>query len=256
MRTLAILQARVSSTRFPGKVLADLEGKPMIIQQFKRISRAENLDRIVVATSMDSTDDLLTEILESNGVDVVRGDLENVLARFIKVIDIYEPEIVVRLTGDCPLTSPSVIDTVVSRFHESGADYVSNTLTPTYPDGLDVEVVRAEVLRQVAASTQDPSETEHVTLGVYRKPDLYRVMNVSGEHDLSSLRWTVDSPEDFAFVRGVYRDLYPENPDFDVAEILEYLERHPERNRTSSDASRNAALKGLYTGAMTAFPEG
>jgi len=255
MKTLAILQARMSSTRFPGKVLSDLEGKPMVMRQIERISRAATLDGIVVATSTDSTDDKLTNILHSGGIKVVRGDLDNVLERFIKVIELYKPDTVVRLTGDCPLASWTVIDTVVDRFHEGDVEYASNTLTPTYPDGLDVEVVRADVLRDVAATSQDVAEKEHVTLGVYRRPDRYRVVNVTGDRDLSGLRWTVDNPEDFAFVREIYRELHRANPEFDVPEILDYLERHPERSRTSADATRNAALKGLYLGAMTTLPE-
>jgi spore coat polysaccharide biosynthesis protein SpsF len=145
-----------------------------------------------------------------------------------------------------------VIDRVVDRFHESGADYASNTMIPTYPDGLDVEVVKAAVLREVANLATDPAEREHVTLGVYRRPERFLIENVAGEPDLSALRWTVDTPEDLAFVTGVYEELLPGNPGFDVTEILDYLARHPERGRTTADAARNAALQGLDTGAMHA----
>lgn len=252
MSTLAIVQARMTSSRLPGKVLAPLVGRPMVVRQLERIARASSLDGIVVATSSDSSDDELTAVVSDWGVPVVRGSLKDVLDRYVTAMDAYQPDTVVRLTADCPLTSPAVIDTVVTRFHESGADYVSNTMTPTYPDGLDVEVVKADVLRQVAAIAVDPPEREHVTLGVYRRDDLFAVENVAGDRDLSSLRWTVDTPEDFAFVRGVYEELYPPNPEFDVAEILAYLERHPDRNRTTADAARNAALQGLDTGAMNA----
>ena len=250
--TLAIVQARMSSSRFPGKVLAPLAGEPMIIRQLERIGRAETLDGIVVATSEDATDDQLVRVLEDNGIEVVRGDLTDVLARFITVIDRFEPTTVVRLTADCPLTSPMVIDRVVARFDEGDHDYVSNTMTPTYPDGLDVEVVKASVLREVALLTTDRDEREHVTLGVYRRPDQYRIGNVVGDGDLSSLRWTVDTPEDYAFVSAVYDELYPANPLFDFSDVLAYLERHPERSRTEADAVRNAALEGLDTGAMNA----
>ena len=250
MKTLAIVQARTSSTRYPGKVLAPLAGQPMILRQLERIQRAETIDGIVIATSTDSTDDELAKLLELHEFKVVRGDLNDVLARFIKVINQYQPETVVRLTADCPLISPKVIDQVVTRFEQGNCDYVSNTMTPTYPDGLDVEVVRASVLREVAETSADAHEREHVTLGVYRQPEKYRILNVACDEDFSHLRWTVDTPDDFVFVTGVYEEIYPLNPNFDLDEVLTYLQEHPERNRTTQDAMRNAALEGLDTGAM------
>lgn len=252
MSTLAIVQARMTSTRFPGKVLAPLAGKPMVLRQLERIQRARTLDAVVVATSSDPSDDELAAVIERAGVPVVRGSLDDVLARFIAAIDVFGPDTVVRLTADCPLTSPAVIDLVVNAFRASDADYTSNTMTPTYPDGLDVEVVKAAVLREVASIATDPAEREHVTLGVYRRHDHYRIENVTAERDLSSLRWTVDTPDDYAFVRGVYDDLLPAKEDFDLDDVLDYLARHPERRRTEADAARNAALAGLDTGAMNA----
>ncbi len=130
------------------------------------------------------------------------------------------------------------------------ADYVSNTLEPTWPDGVDVEVVRASALRWVAANSEDQHEHEHVTLGVYRRPDRFRCANVAGDVDLSALRWTVDNADDLAFVREVYAELLPEAPVFDVADVLALLERRPSLSRTSADSARNAALNGLETGAM------
>lgn len=250
MTTLAVVQARTTSSRFPGKVLAPLVGEPMLIRQLERIRRAGTLDGMVVATSTDDSDDELVRVAEEWGVPVVRGPLEDVLGRYVAVLDAYAPATVVRLTADCPLTSPVVIDRVVTRFQHSDADYVSNTMTPSFPDGLDVEVVRADVLRIVASLSSDPPEREHVTLGIYRRPDMFAIENVAATVDQSSLRWTVDSPEDFAFVKGVYEELWPDNPEFDVPEILDYLDRHPERIRTSADAVRNAALRGLNTGVM------
>ena len=252
VKTLAVLQARMTSTRFPGKVVADLAGQPMLLRQIERMKRAETLDGIVVATSTDASDDELAQLIEDNEFNVVRGDLNDVLARFIKAIDQYQPETVVRLTADCPLISPKVIDQVVTRFQQGDCDYASNTMTPTYPDGLDVEVVKASVLQEVARNSTDKDEREHVTLGVYRRPDVFRIANVAGDVDLSHLRWTVDTPDDFAFVAAVYGELYPAKPDFDLADVLAYLERHPERTRTETDATRNAALAGLDTGAMNA----
>lgn len=252
METLGILQARMNSSRLPGKVLAPILGEPMIGRQIERLRRADSLDGFVVATSVDASDDELSDYLTTLDVAVVRGSLDDVLGRFVDVIDEYRPRTVVRLTADCPLASPRVIDRVVGEFHASGLDYVSNTLEPTYPDGLDVEAVRADVLRWVAANSADSHEHEHVTLGVYRRPERFAVGNVRNERDLSNLRWTVDTPEDLEFVRSVYGRLYPGTPDFDVADVLALLDREPGLSRTSMDAERNAALKGLDTGAMNA----
>jgi spore coat polysaccharide biosynthesis protein SpsF len=252
MTTLAILQARTTSTRLPGKVLLPLEGEPMILRQLERIKRADSIDEIVVATSIDPSDDELAQLLLDRGHNVVRGPLDDVLARFIKVLDEFPADTVVRLTADCPLISPIVIDLVFNQFHASGADYLSNTLTPTYPDGLDVEVVKASVLREVAKVSTDKPEREHVTLGIYRKPEKYAVSNLADPRgaDNSHLRWTVDNPDDFEFVSKVYAALLPSNPDFDYQDVLDHLKSNAELSRTDKASPRSAALAGLETGAM------
>ena len=258
MTTLAVVQARMTSTRFPGKVLAPLVGEPMILRQLERVTRSTLLDGLIVATSTDPSDDPLVEVLHSAGYSVFRGSLDDVLARFIGAIDTFESSTsrtvadVVRLTADCPLTSPMVIDEVISAFRNSEADYLSNTMTPTYPDGLDAEVVKVTVLREVASVAIDPPEREHVTLGVYRRNDDYSIGNFSDSQDHSELRWTVDTPEDLSFVSQVFEELYPQNPNFEYEDVLAYLRKYPERNRTEKDAVRNAALQGIDTGAMNA----
>ena len=242
----------MSSTRLPGKVMRPLLGEPMIGRQIERIRRAQLIDRLVIATSTDPADDLLAEYAAGLDIAVVRGPLDDVLARFILAVDQFEPDAVVRLTADCPLASPAVIDLVIEQFHETQADYCSNTLQPTYPDGLDVEVVRPAALRAVADAGSDAAEREHVTLGVYRRPGQFVLANVRGEPDLSHLRWTVDTAEDLAFVEEVYSALFPSDPDFDVREIVQLLEERPALVRSTADEVRNAALIGLDTGAMHA----
>lgn len=247
---IAIVQARMGSTRLPGKVLSYLEGAPMLQRQLERVQRATALDRIVVATSDDRSDDPIVELCSQLDIPVFRGDLNDVLSRFAGAIAQFEPEVVVRITADCPLASPSVIDSVVDAFLDAGVDYLSNTLQPSFPDGIDVEVVRADVLLDVCATSTDAAEREHVTLGVYRQPDKYSVANFAGDRDLSQLRWTVDNPEDLEFVQWVYQQLFPINQQFDIDDVLALLESNPDRSRTSADSKRNAALDGLDTGAM------
>ena len=250
MTTLGILQARMTSSRLPGKVLEPILGVPMIGRQIERLARASSLDGLVVATSVDASDDELVAYLDTLGVPVIRGSLADVLGRFVAVLDAFSPAVVVRLTADCPLASPAVLDQVVGEFHARDLDYVSNTMVPTYPDGVDVEVVRADALRWVAANSDDPHEHEHVTLGVYRRPEQFTVGNVAGDEDLSGLRWTVDNADDLAFVRKVYARLYPTNPEFELADVLTLVRAEPNLSRTTMDAARNAALDGLDTGAM------
>ncbi len=252
MTTIAILQARMTSTRLPGKVMAPVTGAPMIQRQIERIRRADSLDELIVATSVDPTDDQLAAFVESLGVAVVRGPLDDVLARYTQAIAQFRPDVVVRLTADCPLTSPSVIDDVVRAFSAGDFDYCSNTLEPTFPDGLDTEVVRSHALEWVDAHTDDPHEREHVTLGVYRRPERFRLGNHRNGTDLSALRWTVDTAEDLEFVRAVYGELFDANPSFELADVLDLLRRRPELSRSTIHEPRNAALDGLDTGAMNA----
>lgn len=248
--TWAIVQARTTSSRLPGKVLRPLAGEPMVLRQLERISRATRLDGIVVATSEDPSDDDLAILLADAGYDYVRGPLDDVLGRFIVAVDEYQPDVVVRLTADCPLISPTVIDLVVERFHSSTADYVSNTMEPTYPDGLDVEVTTAAALREMAPVSTDVHEREHVTLGIYRRTDRFRVENFADPagRNNSQLRWTVDNAEDFVFVSEIYQQLFP--AEFEYDDVLALLAANPQLNRTVADAPRNAALDGLDTGAM------
>lgn len=246
----AIVQARMSSTRLPGKVLRELSGAPMLERQLERVQRATLLSNVVVATSTDISDDPIASLCEELGVDCYRGDLSNVLGRFVGAIDAFPTDVVVRITADCPLISPQAIDSVIGAFLEADCDYLSNTLEPTFPDGVDIEVMSKQALREVSAISTDPLEREHVTLGIYRRPDHFSVRNYRGEQDLSDLRWTVDSQEDLEFVGWVFDSLFANNPHFEMADVLELLARHPEYNRTTLDAKRNAALDGVDTGAM------
>lgn len=223
---LAILQARMSSTRLPGKVLRPLAGEPMIGRQVERLRRAQRLDRMVVATSVGPEDDPLAAYCEGLGLDVFRGPLDDVLGRFAGAIDAFGPaEAVVRLTADCPLADPGVVDEVVRTHLESGADYTSNVLPArTFPKGLDVEVARTQALLAAAAEAADPYEREHVTPFLYRRPERFKIASVERSPSQADLWWTVDTPEDYAFVSDIYRRLYPVKPDFTSEDVLRLTE--------------------------------
>jgi spore coat polysaccharide biosynthesis protein SpsF len=232
---LAIVQARLGSSRMPGKVLEPLEGCALILRLVDRVERATELDGVVVATSDTRADDRLAAALEDAGVAVRRGPLDDVLSRYLGVVDEFRPDVVVRLTGDNPLVDPDVIDDVVRAQAASGADYVSNSLERSYPYGLDVEVVRSDALRRLQELDPPAAEREHVTMGLYRRPELFTVRQVVQPVDHSELRWTVDYPEDFAFVAEVYRELLPALPHFGQHDVLELLERRPELRRLRTD---------------------
>jgi spore coat polysaccharide biosynthesis protein SpsF len=217
---LALLQARMSSTRLPGKVMMPLLGEPMVLRQLERLRRAASLDRLVVATSDDPSDDPLAARLEAEGVAVHRGSLHDVLGRFAGAVEAFGPATqVVRLTADCPLADPTVIDACVRLHLEGGFDYTANDHPPTWPRGLDVEVMTAEALAVAAREATDAADREHVTAFLYHRPERFRIGRLAAAEDLSRLRWTVDTPADFAFVERVYARLYPTKPDFTSADV-------------------------------------
>lgn len=212
----------MSSSRLPGKVLALVLGEPMIGRQVERLRRAGRIDELIVATSTDPSDDPLAAYCGGLGLTVFRGSLDDVLDRYRAALALFpQAEAVVRLTADCPLADPALIDRVIAHHHAQGADYTSNTLgARTYPHGLDAEVIRPAVLALAAERARDPYEREHVTPYVYRRPEAFRLAGVSRETSLAMLRWTVDLPEDLAFVREVYAQLYPRNPAFDSEAVV------------------------------------
>lgn len=241
-KCVGILQARVSSTRLPGKVLMDLVGRPMLMRQIERIRRARRLDALVLATSTDPSDDALADLAENGGIDLYRGSLSDVLARYVGAAREAGADIVVRLTGDCPLADPDVIDALVARHVAVGADVTTNTVEATFPDGLDAEVVEFSALAAAAAEAQLKFEREHVTQFFYRRPERFKIEHLKQAQDLSALRWTVDNPSDFEFVATVYGVLYETNPSFTTRDVLALLAARPEIGRLNQGIMRNEGL--------------
>jgi len=220
----------MSSTRLPGKVMADLVGAPMILRQIERLKRAKRLDQIVVATSTDASDDGLAERLVAEGIGVYRGSLEDVLGRFVGALETFSGhETVVRLTADCPLADPDVIDETIALFEGSKADYASNTPERrSYPKGLDIEVMRADVLRTTTTEATDPYDREHVTPFIYRHPERFKVVGLEQHASEGEVRWTVDRPDDLDFVRAVYEALYPRKADFTSNNVRVFVQSRPD----------------------------
>lgn len=201
---VVVVQARTGSTRLPGKVLEPLAGRPMLRFLLDRLAGLDPrvVDRVVVATSDLARDDPVAAVAVEAGVAVVRGPEHDVLARFAAVVDRYPADHVVRITADCPLTDPAVVEAVVRRHLATHADFTSNVLPRSFPRGLDVEVVRARTLREAAARAADPAEREHVMPYVYRRPERFRLVNLLHGEPLGRERWTVDTADDIAFVRA------------------------------------------------------
>lgn len=239
---LAIVQARVSSSRLPGKVLKPILNKPMIVHQIDRIKNSKLINKIVLATSENSSDDALVEVCSKYEIEVYRGSLENVLERFYKCAKNYVPEQIIRLTGDCPLIDWNIIDRTVELHLIENNDYTSNTLEPTYPDGLDVEVMSYNALEMAYRNARLPSEKEHVTPYIYNHKELFKVGCLKNNIDLSGLRWTVDETEDFEVITQIYETLFPKNPKFLLEDILIFLNRNPGIVKINSLFKRNEGM--------------
>lgn len=240
---LGVLQARTSSSRLPGKVLLPLLGVPMLSRQVERVTRAANIDRLIVATSVDPADDAIAAVAVEAGLGCFRGSLEDVLNRYYQAARPHRPSHVVRLTADCPLADWQLIDRAVGFAVEGGYDYASNTLKPTWPDGLDVEVMTFAALESAWREARQPPEREHVTLYVYSHPERFRLGSLDSEIDISAMRWTVDEPADFEFVRRVYEALYPGNPAFTTRDILRLLLNKPELMQINQGFGCNEGLQ-------------
>jgi glutamate-1-semialdehyde 2,1-aminomutase len=255
MTTIAIVQARTSSSRLPGKVLMPLEGVPMIRFQLERIGRCNRIDRLVLATSSDPSDDALAEEVSQAGVTVFRGELNDVLERFRACAANETAKVVVRLTGDCPLADPALIDELVEAFHSGGWDYLSNSADDqqlTVPDGFDVEVFKASLLERAAVEAQLPSEREHVTPWMRSKDAGLRWGHYRHLPNRPYYRVTVDDPVDLEVVQQIAAALHPRNPDFSVDDVIAYLEANPKLASKNLATVRNEGfLKSLAEDAAT-----
>jgi len=242
MRVVAIIQARMGSTRLPGKVLADLQGRTMLARVVERLQCASGLDELLVATTDRPQDDAVVAECRKHSIAVARGDQEDVLDRYYRAAQLVKAEIVVRITSDCPLIDPEITEKTVAAFLTARPDYASNFLVRSYPRGLDTEVFSMETLARAWREASLPYQRAHVTPYIYENPAKFKMVSVAGEGDFSGYRWTVDTPEDLEFVRAIYKHF--ENQRFGWRDILELLEREPEL----VEMNRAIAQKALHEG--------
>jgi spore coat polysaccharide biosynthesis protein SpsF len=229
MRTVCTIEARMTSSRLPGKVLLEAAGKPLLEHMIERLRRVRGLDAIVIATTEEASSDPIAELAGRLGVGCFRGSEDDVLARVLGAAEAHGAEVIVEATGDCPLIDPRVVERVLDRFLAGGVEYCSNTLERTYPRGMDVQAFPTAVLAEVAGLTDDPADREHVSLYIYEHPERYRLRSVvSDRPEAADVRLTVDTPEDYALIREIFDVLYPRDPEFGLEAILALLDERPE----------------------------
>lgn len=228
MTTAIVVQARMGATRLPGKVLKPIAGRPMISFQLERLRRAKKAKRLVIATTDKLADDAIAAFCAEAGVHCVRGSEADVLARYHDALQRFPADAVVRVTADCPLIDPALVDGAIAAFERAEYDYVSNMLEHTYPYGMAVEVMSADALREAHREAKRPEEREHVTPFIYRHPERYRLKSLTMTPNLSHHRWTVDTPEDLELISRILEALYPRKPQFTMHDVLALLEEHPD----------------------------
>jgi spore coat polysaccharide biosynthesis protein SpsF len=228
---VTIIQARMSSTRLPGKVLLNLGGRSGLSRMVERVKRAKLVNRVVVATTIDPSDDPIIELCQHEKIDVFRGSLPDVLDRYYQAAKLYNADIVVRLTGDCPLIDPELIDETIAALIEQKADFACNRLPPpfhrTYPIGLDVEVCTFTALEKAWHEATEKHDREHVLPYLYEVEGRFKVVQLNYKEDLGSLRWTLDTPEDLTLLREVVKRLGNRN-DFTWLDVLKLFQEDPE----------------------------
>ncbi len=230
MRVVATIEARMASTRLPGKVLKQAIGKPMLELMVERLRRVPSLDGIVIATTINPPDAAIVELAERLGVGWHRGSEMDVTARLLGAAAEHHIEVIVETTGDCPLIDPEAVELCVRDYLKGGVDYVSNILERSYPIGMDTQVFSTATLADVDRRTHDPFDREHGAVFIYRNPDLYKVRNVAAPPELidPKLRLTLDTAEDYELICRLFEALYPENPAFTLADVLALIRRRPD----------------------------
>lgn len=254
-RCIALIQARMSSSRLPGKVLEPIDGVPSIVYMVRRARRARRLDDVVVVTSTDPSDDPLVDVLGAHAMPVFRGDLHDVLNRYAQAASRHVADEYLRLTGDCPLVDPAVVDAVVTLRRSKGADYASNIDPPSYPDGLDCECFTTAVLRRAAAEARQAPEREHVTL--WMRSDAARLQRVNHRSlfDASHLRLTVDYADDLTAVRRLVSRL-PAGGAFDYFDLLRALDADRDVLALNPHARNEGLAASLRAAVSTQAPAG
>lgn len=238
----AIIQARMTSARLPGKVMKEVLGRPLLSYVIERVRSCKYIKDIVIATTLNPEDDSIANFGYIERINVYRGSENNVLERFYEAATLFNAMHIMRITADCPLIDPDLLTVLIDYYFAENLDYASNCDYPTLPDGLDAEVFNFETLNYAHKHAVLPSEIEHVTPYIRNHPEKFKIGSWKYHDDLSRLRWTVDEAEDFEFVRQVIKILYPENKNFRMNHILELIHQRPTLTQINKHIARNEGL--------------
>lgn len=245
MKVVSTIEARMTSKRLPGKVLKPVLGKTVLELLIERLKRSKWIDQVVVATTVNAADEPIVEICRKMDVSFFRGSEDDVLGRVLGAAKNAQADLIVEITGDCPLIDPEIVDQCVQLFLSGKYDYVSNVLERTYPAGLATQVFPYAVLEEVAKKTTDLEDREHVSLYIYTHPKEYRLKNVEAPPHLRApeVILTLDTPEDYLVLDKIFSSLYPGNPDFSTADVLNYLKQNPELQKINERIKRTVVKK-------------
>lgn len=229
-KIVATIEARMTSTRLPGKVLKPILDRPVLEFLIERLQQVDYLDDIIVATTINDTDQPIIDLCNRLNVKYFRGSEEDVLKRVLEAAKSVSADIIVEITGDCPFVDPVIVNECIETFHEGEYDYLSNAISTTFPNGLAVQVFPVHVLEQVNSLTSDQIDHEHVSIYIYEHPERYRLKNVEAKGELfwPELAITLDTPEDYELIRIIFEELYPRNPTFSAIDIVRFLRSKPE----------------------------
>ncbi|TGK09962.1 acylneuraminate cytidylyltransferase [Leptospira fletcheri] len=231
MKTAFIVQARMTSTRLPGKILKKVIDKTLLEYQIERLQRVRLVDGIIIATTTNESDQPVVDLCERMNIPYYRGSESDVLSRYYEAATQFGVENIIRVTSDCPIIDPEILSEIVQSYfmyQKSGVDYVSNTLERSFPRGMDAEIFSYKTLSAAHRAAFDPSDREHVTPYIYKNPSLFSLRSVINSIDESSFRLTVDTQEDYELIKIIIETLYPENPEFGVKQVIEFLNKNPE----------------------------
>jgi spore coat polysaccharide biosynthesis protein SpsF len=243
--TIAIIQARMGSDRLPGKVLLKAYNIPLLQIMVERVSNAKEIDKIVIATSVEKQDKEIVNFCKKRNIEYFCGSEKDVLGRYKKAADKFHANTVVRLTGDNPITDPVIIDKVVKKFHSDDFDFVSNfyPYPRTFPEGFSVEVFKKKILDEGYEKTQKPSDREHVTFFMWMQPEKYKIFRVDNKENVSKYRLTLDYQEDYQVIKEIIESMYPKNPLFSMSEVISWLEKNPKIKKINEAVQPNQGWK-------------
>lgn len=247
MKTICIIQARVGSTRLPGKILLKVVSKAILLHVVMRVLQAKRIDEVIVATTTNVHDDVIEELVKAFAhpkIGLFRGSENDVLDRYYQAAKTHRGDVIVRITSDCPLIDWDLLDSMVEEFSGKKYDYISNVLEKrTFPRGLDVEVFSFAVLEKMWKTCEQPHEREHVTAHIRENREQFSTKSIVQTVDWSGLRWTLDEPDDFRFIQEVYAKLYPKNHFFTTQEILQLLRENPALSNINQHVEQRKNIK-------------